>query len=167
MRHSRFRTFIVGALAPFAFVACAEESLVAPQATSQNVPNEATLARAVEGSLYQLSVYATTLGTGAVLDAYVLDAFGAPATSGTVAFSYCSSRGNPAPSATCLTSEGHWVRYGSAGIIDIGPYQGHALLTYSQSQPSGTTIGFNFRYSGQGSGIASAQSDNVVDYTWP
>jgi hypothetical protein len=167
MSHSRVRTFIVSALAPFAFVACASESLVVPQATPQDVRYAITLARPAAGTLYQLSVYATTLGTGAVLDAYVLDAFGAPATSGTVAFYYCSLRGNPAPSETCLTGGGHWVRYGSAGIIDTGPNQGHALLGFTESPPSGTTIGFRFRYSGQGSGIASAPSDNVADYTWP
>ena len=98
MPHSRFRTFIVGALAPFAFLACAGESLVVPQATPQDVRYATILARPADGTLYQLSVYATTTGTGAVLDAYVLDAFGTPATSGGVIFSYCALRGNPAPS---------------------------------------------------------------------
>lgn len=167
MPNSRFRTLIVGALAPLASVACAGESLVAPHATPQDVRYAAILARPAEGSLYQLSVYATTFGTGATLDAYVLDAFGAPATDGSATFYYCSLQGNPAPSGTCLTGGGRWARYGSAGIIDAGPNQGHALLGFSASQPSGTTIGFRFRYSGQGSGIASASSDNVADYTWP
>jgi len=167
MPHSRFRTFIVGALAPFAFLACAGESLVVPRATPQDVRYATLQARPADGTLYQLSVYATTIGTGAVLDAFVLDAFGAPATSGAAVFYYCSIRGNPAPSETCLTGGGRWARYGSVGIIDIGPNQGHALMTFSESQPSGTTIGFSFRYSGQGSGIASAPSDNVADYTWP
>jgi|SRR5215203_5163814 len=167
MPHSRFRAFIVGALAPFALLACAGESLVVPQATLQDVRYATIQARPADGTLYQLSVYATTIGTGAVLDAYVLDAFGAPATSGAVVFYYCSLRGNPAPSETCLTGGGHWVRYGSTGIIGTGPNLGHALLGFTESQPSGTTIGFSFRYSAQGSGIASAPSDNVADYTWP
>ena len=167
MPHSRFRTFIVGAVAPFAFVACAGESLVVPQATPQDVRHATILARPADGTLYQLSVYATTIGTGAVLDAYVLDAFGTPATSGSVTFYYCALQGNPAPSETGLTGGGHWVRYGSAPIIDSGPKQGHALMAYTESPPSGTTIGFSFRYIGQGSGIANAPSDNVADYTWP
>ena len=163
MPHSRFRAAIIAALAPFAFVACAGESLVAPYAT----PQDAQYARAAAGTLYQLSVYATTVGTGAVLDAYVLDAFGAPATGGTAVFSYCALRGNPAPSEACLTGGGHWARYGSAGIIPSGPNQGHALFGFTESQPTGTTIGFSFRYSGQRSGIASAPGDNTADYTWP
>src|SRR5215203_4843621 len=167
MPHFRFRAFIVGALAPFALLACAGESLVVPQATSQDVRYATILAQPADGTLYQLSVYATDFGTGAILDAYVLDAFSAPATSGSVVFYYCSLQGNPAPSETCLTGGGRWRRYGSSGIIGAGPNQGHALLTFTESQPSGTTIGFRFKFSGQGSGIASAPSDNVADYTWP
>jgi len=40
-------------------------------------------------------------------------------------------------------------------------------MGFTESQPSGTTIGFRFKFSGQGSGIASAPGDNVADYTWP
>ena len=168
MSRSRFRTFIVGALAPFTMVACADESPVAPHATPTDVGYATIPARATEGTLYQLSVYATTGGTGAVLDAYVLDASGAPATSGTAVFSYCSFRGNPAPSGDLSHGWGTVrARYGSAGIIDAGPNLGHALMGFTESQPSGTTIGFSFRYSSQGSGIASAPGDNVADYTWP
>ena len=167
MSRSRFRTFIVGALAPFTMVACADESPVAPHATPTDVRYATIPARATEGTLYQLSVYATTGGTGAVLDAYVLDASGAPATSGTAVFSYCSFRGNPAPSETCLTGGGRWARYGSAGIIRCWSELGTRTDGLHQSQPSGSTIGFSFRYSSQGSGIASAPGDNVADYTWP
>lgn len=167
---SRFRNFIVGAIAPWAFIACADQSPVSPDATSDNASYAIVLAQPTVGALYQLTVYATTVGTGAVLDAYVLDASSSPATSGSVAFYYCSLQGNPAPSEACLTDSGHWVRYGSAGIIHTdppGPKEGHALLGYTESPPSGTTIGFRFRYIGQGSGIANAWSDNVADYTWP
>jgi hypothetical protein len=170
MPHSQLRTFIVGAVAPFAFIACADQSPVSPDATSHDVPYATILAQPINGTLYQLTVYATTVGTGAVLDAYVLDASGSPATSGAAAFYYCSLQGNPAPSEACLSGSGHWLRYGSAGFIHTdppGPKEGHALLEYTQSPPSGTTIGFRFRYVGQGSGIANAWSDNVADYTWP
>src|SRR5215207_5435837 len=167
MSCARVRTLILGALAPLMLVACADQSLVGPLATPQDGQYANIQARAAEGTLYQLSVYATTFGTGAILDAYVLDAFGAPATSGSVVFYYCSFHGNPAPSETCLTGGGRWSRYGSSGIIGAGAKQGHALLTFTESQPSGTTIGFRFKFSGQGSGIASAPSDNVADYTWP
>src|SRR5215203_164961 len=167
MPHSRFRAFIVGALAPFALLACAGESLVVPLATPQEVRYATILAQPADGTLYQLSVYATDFGTGAILDAYVLDAFGAPATGGSVTFYYCALQGNPAPSETCLTGGGRWVRWGSTSIIESGPNQGHVVMAFTESQPSGTTVGFSFRYIGQGSGIANAPSDNVADYTWP
>jgi hypothetical protein len=167
MPQFRFRTLIVGALAPFAFIACADGSLVAPQAASHDVQYATRSTHSAAIGNYQLSVYATEVGTGAVLDAYVLDASGNPATSGTAVFYYCSLRGNPAPSEACLTGSGRWARYGSAGIIPAGDKQGHALMGFTESQPAGTTVGFHFKFNGSGTGIASAWSDNVADYTWP
>ena len=165
MSRSRIRTLVLAAVAPLAFGACADGSLVAPIAVPQDAQH--ARAQAAAAGTYQLTVYATTFGTGAVLDAYVLDAAGTPATSGTATFYYCSLRGNPAPSEACLTGAGRWARYGSAGIIPSGPNQGHALMGFTESQPSGTTVGFRYQFSGKGSGIASAWSDNVADYTWP
>ncbi len=95
-RHLVTSTF--AGLAAFALVACSDESPIAPN----DVQNVTTLARgATQGTLYQLDV--RPAGLGAVLDAYVLDAAGEPATDGTAVFYYCSLQGNPAPSTACVT----------------------------------------------------------------
>jgi hypothetical protein len=153
-----------------ALVACSEQDSLAPVITPHGVENPgdgqdvATLAGLPVGN-YLLTVYATTTGRGAVLDAYVRDASGNPATSGIAVFYYCSRQGKPTPRAACLTGSGRWVRYGSAGIISTGTKQGHALMGYTEAPPSGTTIGFRSRYM-QGSTIASGYS-NSANYTWP
>ena len=151
---------VFAALAPFAFTGCSERSPLAPN-PSQNVTATAGLA---VGS-YLLTVYATSAGRGAVLDAYVRDALGNPATSGIAVFYYCARQGVPAPRGSCLTGSGRWLRYGSAGIIPTGSKQGHALMGYTEAPPSGTTIGFRFRYT-RGSTIANGYS-NSANYTWP
>jgi hypothetical protein len=153
-----------------ALVACSEQDSLAPVITPHGVENPgdgqdvATLAGLPVGN-YLLTVYATTTGRGAVLDAYVRDASGKPATDGIAVYYYCSRQGNPAPAAACLTGSGRWVRYGSAGIIPTGVKQGHALMGYTEAVQSGATIGFRFRYT-RGSSIASRYS-NAADYTWP
>ena len=157
-RHLATSTF--AGLAAFALVACSDQSPIAPNDV-QNVTPQANL---VVGTYLQ-TVYATTVGRGAVLDAYVRDASGSPATSGTAVFFYCSRQGVPVPKGACLTGTGRWVRYGSAGIIPTGTNQGHALMGYTEPPPSGSTIGFRFRYT-QGTTIASRYS-NAADYTWP
>jgi hypothetical protein len=167
MLHRRVAVSIFAALAPFAFSACSDQSPLGSETTSDNVESP-MLARGAAGTLYQLEVYATQIGTGAVLDAYVLDASGNPATDGTAVFYYCSLRGNPTESADCVTGSGRWRRYGSVGFFprpETDAALGHALLGYTEPPPSGTTIGFRFRYS-RGSTIAS-QFSNTANYTWP
>jgi hypothetical protein len=163
MPHRRHASFISAVLAAFSFIACSDQSPAAPEATPDGVEH---LGRPAEGTLFLFTVYATTGGRGAVLDAYVLDASGNPATAGTAVFQYCSLQGAPAPSAACDAGSGHWVRWGSAGFITSGALEGHALMAYDLAPPSGTTIGFRFRYLGKGSGIANDLS-NSADYTWP
>ena len=164
MPHNRLAAFIFAALAPFAFTGCSDQSPIAPDASLDGGQKVTPFAELATGT-YLLTVYATTAGRGAVLDAYVRDASGNPATNGIAVFYYCSRQGNPAPRAACLTGSGRWVRYGSAGIISTGTKQGHALMGYTEAPPSGTTIGFRSRYM-QGSTIASGYS-NSANYTWP
>jgi hypothetical protein len=164
MPRRRLAACIFAFLAPFAFTGCSDQSPIAPNAGPDGGQNVTTQAELVAGT-YLLTVYATSVGRGAVLDAYVRDASGNPATSGTAVFYYCSRQGVPAPRGACLTGSGNWVRYGSAGIIPTGTKKGHALMAYTEAPPSGTTIGFRFRYT-RGSTIASGYS-NSVNYTWP
>jgi len=165
MSHCHLTGFIFAALTPCAFIACADQSPVAPGAPSDGDQGVPVLALAVTG-IYTLTVYATTVGRGAVLDTYVTDASGHPATSGTVTFKYCSLQGVPAPRSACNTGSGKWMFWGSAGIIPTGPNKGHALMGYTEAPPAGTTIGFRSRYNSHGSSIASHLS-NSANYTWP
>jgi hypothetical protein len=108
----------------------------------------------------------TRSGLGVILVAYVADASGDPAESGTAIFQYCSLHGEPAPRTDCNTGSGNWVHWGMAGIIPP-PFEsaGYAFMTYSLAPTAGTTIGFRFRYIGQGSGIANGVSE-PEDFTW-
>jgi hypothetical protein len=164
MPHGQLTGIVFAAFAPLAFAGCSQSSPLAPD----NVQYATVLAQPVAGSVYLMTTHATTIGRGVVLDAYVEDASNNPATSGTAVFQMCSVQGTPAPSTDCISGAGHWVRIGSAGIITSGPNAGHALFTpTSLAPPTGTTIGFRFRYIGQGSGIGNSLSDNAADYTWP
>jgi hypothetical protein len=117
-----------------------------------------TLAQPVKGT-YTISFQPTGSGLGVVLVAYVTDASLAPAQKGTAVFQFCSLQGNPAPTADCDTGPGNWTHYGMAEIIPSPfPSEGHALLTYNEAPAPGTTIGFRFRYVGQGSGIGNGMS---------
>jgi hypothetical protein len=169
MPYRHLGTSIFAVPAALAFVACSDQSPVAPGATADGAQYATTLAQPAEGQTYLFTVYATPVGRGAVLDAYVEDASGNPATSGTAFFQYCALQQVPAPSAECDSGSGHWVFWVRAGIIHTdppGPNEGHALAVYDLAPPSGTTIGFRFRYLGQGSGIAN-ETSNSADYTWP
>ena len=157
MRH-HLAGFIFAVPAAFAFVACTDQSPVAPNDTPEGLQTAIILAQPVEGT-YTLSFMPTSTGLGVVLVAYVTDASLAQAESGTAVFQYCSLHGNPAPSNDCDTGSGHWVLWGRAGIIPPpSPSVGFAFLTYDLVPTAGTTIGFRFRYFGQGNGIANGES---------
>lgn len=158
MPHRQLARFILAVLAAFAFVACSDQSPIAPTATPDGVQHLTILAQPSKGT-YTMSFSPTSSGLGVILVAYVLDASNQPAQSGTAIFEFCSLRGVPAPSTDCDNGSGSWVHFGSAGIIPSpSPLEGHALLTYDLVPPSGTTIGFHFRYLGMGNGIANGTS---------
>ena len=96
MPHRRLAASIFAVLAPFAFTGCSDQSPIAPDASLDGGQNVTPLAELAVGT-YLLTVYATSVGRGAVLDAFVRDASGNPATNGTAVFYYCSRQGAPAP----------------------------------------------------------------------
>lgn len=154
--------------AAFALVACSEQSPVAPISG----PDGAAMGRvtAAPGS-YAISFLKETstglvpaadaepVGTYLVLKSEVRDAAGNLATSGTVKYEYCVSRGDYAPSAVCNSGAGSWRRLMSMDIDPVGQLAGFG----SCSTPR--TIGFRFTFSGRSSGIASATSQSR-DFTW-
>lgn len=146
-------SLVAAFLATVVFAACSDQSPVAPGATPDLIGGPSLLSRPVLGT-YELSFLPTGSGLGVVLKAHVEDASNNPAQSGTAIFQYCSLQGDPAPSTDCDTGSGSWVHFGMAGFLASGD----ALLTFDLAPPSGTTIGFRFRYIGQGSGIANGVS---------
>ena len=163
MPHRHLPGFILAVLAAFV-VACSDQSPVAPDNTPENFRSDPILAQPSEGT-YTISFLPTSSGLGVILVAYVADASG-PAEGGSAIFQYCSLQGEPAPSADCDTGSGGWVLWGKAGIIPPpSELAGHASMVYGLVPPSGTTIGFRFRYIGQGSGIANGVSESA-DHTF-
>jgi hypothetical protein len=134
------------------------------------------LARAAAGS-FQLSFFANglipvsslTVFQELILGAHVADASGAPAQGGSVTFQYCSLKGGPpndinradeAPSAACATRDASWANLISVPVDGSGnAYMNFGFVSIPR------TVGFRFKYTGQGSGIANGVSA-PSDFTW-
>ena len=92
-----------------------------------------------------------------------------PAQSGAVTFEYCSLKGGPAndptrideaPLEACANGTGSWARLGTERVTSAGEaYKFFGVVRFTP------TIGFRFRYSDQGSGVASGGSD-PVNFNW-
>lgn len=165
MTHHRLTHRILPVLAACACVAWLVQSPVAASATPDTSPHVTMATRSVAGT-YTMLFRPTISGLGVTLDAYVTDASGAPAQAGAATFEVCSLQGTPAPHAICDGGSGSWKRYGTSGFIfSPSPLAGHALLAYTGAPAAGTIIGFRFRYSGRGSGIADGVSASV-DHTF-
>jgi hypothetical protein len=153
----------------FASVACSDQSPVAPPRT----PDGASLAAQTAPGTYVLSFLASTntglvpvadgtavpVGTYLVLKSEVRDNSGNLAQAGSVTYEYCSLQGDPAPAAQCDSGSGSWSHIMMVRVDPIGSLVGWG----SCSSPR--TIGFRFRYTAKGSGIASGVS-LAKDFTW-
>ena len=162
MPRRKFACLIVAVLGAGAFVACSDQSPVAPGATPDGVGDLSLLAQPVEGS-YELELF---LSRGElILQAHVFTVSG-DAQGGRVAFQICLLKGGPTlqmvplPSSECDSGgSGNWV---NLGTIEMGTCpglgSGYACIDFGTA-PSTATVGFRFRYLGQGSGIANGVSD--------
>jgi len=100
------------------------------------------------------------VGQELVLKAHVQDTSGNPAQRGEVIFQDCEVKNSPGPSAACDSGSGVWAHVFQMSV----DASGNALVDYGFiSIPE--TIGFRFRYIGQGSGIANGAS-KPGDVTW-
>jgi len=134
-------------LAAFAFVACSDQSPVAPGATPDAVQPLTALAPGVPG-LYELTFF---LNGELVLTAHVEALVsGEPADGGAVTFQYCSYKGRPknditqpdeAPSSACEDGSATWVtlrrvrieratgdaslNFGTVSVVNIIGFRGH------------------------------------------
>jgi hypothetical protein len=100
------------------------------------------------------------VGQELVLKAHVENGAGQPALRGAVIFEDCEMKNHLAPSATCDSGPGVWSHIFQIAV----DASGNAAVDYGfLSTP--TTVGFRFRYIGQGSGIANGKSLSA-DVTW-
>ncbi len=164
---------VIGA---FALVACSDQTPVTPSLNAGASGDVHVLGRAVLGS-YELSFFANGLQPVSslpvfeelTLGAHVADASGVSAQGGLVTFQYCSLKGLPpnditradeAPSAACATNEARWANLLSVPVDGSG----NAYMNFGFAAIP-RTVGFRFRYTGQGSGIANGFS-LPKDFTW-
>jgi hypothetical protein len=160
-RHTLER-LVVSVLVAAQLVGCSDQSPLTPSGLPNGAHAAATsLAQALPGT-YELTLLA---GIELVLQAHVFAASG-DATGGRVDFQICELRGGPTlqmvplPSSECASGgSGNWVHFGSIGMGTCpGLGSGYACIDFGTA-PSFTTVGFRFRYIGQGSGIANGTSD--------
>jgi hypothetical protein len=163
----------VGAVA---LVACSDQTPVASTIGPDAPAGVRVIGGAAIGS-FQLSFFthglepvsSLTVFQELILGAHVMDASGAPAQGGSVTFQYCSLKGGPpndinradeAPSAACATRDASW-----ANLIGVPvDASGNAYMNFGLVQIP-RTVGFRFKYTGQGSGIANGTSA-PSDFTW-
>jgi hypothetical protein len=100
------------------------------------------------------------VGTELALKAHVEDSSGNPAQRGSVNFRDCELKNSVAPSAACDFGPGTWSHLSQMPVdasgnaeVDVGLF----------STPR--TVGFQFKYLGQGSGIANGNS-NSMNVSW-
>ena len=185
MPHRKLACLIVAVLAAGAFVACSDQSPVAPGATPDGVGDLSLLSQPVPGT-YELSFFkngpsglepVSSLPVCTVvadceeliLGAHV-EASGVPAQGGAVIFQYCSFKGLPpndperadeAPRAACANGSASWANLPASVRVNAS---GDAYLDFGVVKIP-RTVGFRFRYFGQGSGIANDTSA-PEDFTW-
>jgi hypothetical protein len=171
---ARLLVVIVGAAA---LVACSDQSPVSPSANPRPSPEMGALARTAASGSFQLSFFTNglvpvsslTVFQELILGAHVADGSGAPAQGGSVTFQYCSLKGGPpndinradeAPSAACATRDASWANLISVPVDASGnAYMNFGFVSIPR------TVGFRFKYTGQGSGIANGVS-GPSDFTW-
>jgi hypothetical protein len=178
-------SLMVAVVAAGAIAACADQSPVSPRAGSDRAGGPSLLSQSVPGT-YQLFFFkngptglvpVSSLSVcivGLICDELILGAHvaasGVPAGSGTVIFQYCSYKGLPpnditradeAPSAACDDGSASWANL-PPGVPVTG--SGDAYRDFGVVRIP-RTVGFRFRYLGQGSGIANGVSVSR-DFTW-
>lgn len=179
---------IAALFAASSIVACSTPSPVTPSASSAAVVDLSARPSAEIAGVYALSFNVWTggafqevssLSVGSqelILTAHVTSTAGAPAQKGTVTFEYCSYKGLPpndiaradeAPKEACAQGTADWARLASKSIgggtcptLGIG----YACVNFGVVRIP-RDVGFRFRYSPQGSGIAAGVSEEK-NFTW-
>jgi hypothetical protein len=187
MSRSKMVAFIATVLMCWS-IGCADRSPVAPGAPVASNGDANVRPGATAPGLYDLSFYADRLGAFVsvsslvvnsdelILAAHITSTSGAAATSGSVTFEYCSYKGLPpnditradeAPLEACADGSADWarltsIRMDAVGCPQLGP--GYACMDFGLVRIP-RVVGFRFRFSGQGTGIASGVSA-PKNFTW-
>jgi hypothetical protein len=187
MSHRVLAVFIIGVLG-LASSGCSGQSPLEPSASPAGAASpDVVAAQAVLGS-YELSFHVFRGGIlepvsnlavrseELILMAQVEDSAGVPAQAGAATFEYCSFKGLPpdditrpdeAPKEACDAGLARWARLTTVKL-DAGTCPGFgagsACMNFGIVQIP-RTVGFRFRYTGQGSGIASGVSAEI-NFTW-
>ena len=176
-------------LGVFAFAGCSNQTPLAPAAAAGGGGELSAKPSAAIPGLYTLTFMARVDGTlqevtslpvlsaELILKASVTSSTGSAAQAGTVTFEYCSYKGGPpnditradeAPKEACEQGTASWARlrslYASSECPALGPEPGYACLGFSVVRLP-RDVGFRFRYTSQGSGIASGTSQ-PENFTW-
>lgn len=167
-----------------ALAACSEQDSLAPVIAPHGVEHPGPLSRPAPGS-YELSFVSDGQAVSTLpvctelvcpelgLKATVEDAAGDPAQSGTVTFQYCSLKGLPpndidradeAPKEACESGEGGWRSLGSVKVILVDGSPHIPPLSFGTVDIA-RTVGFRFRYSSGGSGVANGVSE-AENFLW-
>jgi hypothetical protein len=148
-------------------IACAERPPVAPAVEVADAP--ALAARGDPAGVYTLRFL--TEGSHLVVEslpvyqsmglwAHVTDAAGQPVTRGSVTLQYCAVGNDPAPASECAGGRGKWAYHMSITLNANGDAFGYWGYC---TRPR--TIGFRFKYSAKGGGVADGTSA-ARDFTW-
>jgi hypothetical protein len=180
-RHiARFIAIFLGVVT---FVACGNHSPLTPSKAADRIGGQTVASTSIDAAQpitgsYQLAFLNTSLQPVSslpvmtaelILRAHVADSSGLPAQRGVVTFQYCSYKGLPpnditradeAPSSACADGSATWKNLVSVQVDQSG----NAYMDFGVVQIP-RTVGFRFRYSSQGSGIANGVSD-PADFTW-
>ncbi|MEN3336493.1 MAG: hypothetical protein V7647_169 [Acidobacteriota bacterium] len=179
---------IAALLVTSSLAACSTPSPSAPSAPPVAVQDLGQRASADASGLYALSfnvwtggslqqVSSLVVGTQEmILMAHVTGSAGAPAQKGTAIFEYCSYKGVPpnditrpdeAPKEACAQGTADWARLATVSVTagtcpTLGT--GYSCVDFGVVRIP-RDVGFRFRYSPQGSGIAAGVSD-AQNFTW-
>jgi hypothetical protein len=150
---------------------------ISPRVAAQGVPGTYQLSFCAEGQPIGSTLF---VGQELVLHAYVADSLGTPASRGQVVFQVCTRGGHaipndPQPSSACdIDHTASWVSLtfprlpldGTTCLSCLPAGLGNACLGYGSVQ-SVRTVGFRFKYLGQGSGIANGIDTKDVSWILP
>lgn len=182
--HKRTGIALAVGIAASALIACSDQASLAPVLAPGNDSDPEQVSRPTPGS-YELSflsggqeVSTLPICTESACEELALkatdeDAIGAPAQSGAVVFQYCSYKGLPpndieradeAPKEACESGEGTWQNLTTVKVILVNGVPEIPLAGFGAVR-NPRTVGFRFRYMGQGSGIANGSSE-PENFTW-